>query len=91
MSIRYQYTIWKPNPEEDGDPYLLDNIVYSLDEARELCPVGSDKYCSVTEQEKHIESDDDGQYVHWESLRWGSLEEEELHGDKPITDYLLRY
>ena len=88
--IRYRYTIEGPTDDPDGDPYKFLKDVFSREEARQECPIGSANYAHVCEEEKHSAHDDLGIYGWWEVLQSGTLEEEELHSNEPITNFMRR-
>jgi len=85
---RYAYSIYKPNPDEDGDPYLYVITVYSRNEAKILCTPENGWVASVTLEELHIEYDNLGRYERWVALTSGSPWIDELRSNEPIDNFL---
>lgn len=86
--IRYRYTIEEPTNDPDGDPYKFVKDVFSREEAKQECPIGSANYAHVCQEERCRGEDDLGHYGYWEVLQSGTLEEEELHSNEPITNFM---
>ncbi len=91
VTTRIRYTIYKPNPVDDGcsEPYIPEgHTVFSREEAKKLCPLSSPLVAQVALEEYRVYHDEYGKYTKWEALKSGSPWPEELHGKEPIESFL---
>ena len=86
--IRYRFTIYKSTNDPDGEPYEYYKTVWNREAAQKLCPINGINYCNVCLEEKRIESDELGQYIRWEVLSSGTLENEELHSNESLEKFM---